>query len=240
MLRAIIIDDEPAGIRSLQLMIEKHISNVKIVASAAAARDGITLIENYKPEIVFLDINMPGLNGFEMLDELVFRDFQLVFTTAHHEFAIQAIKHHAFDYLLKPVDLAELQSCISRIEAEASKTENQQPAIFSNLIGISVKDGIIFIRQSEIIRLEASGSYTVFYLDHKVKHLASKPMKEYEPQLNPQQFFRCHNSHIVNLNKVVKFSSSNGFFAQMTDGSEADIARKNKDAFLERLRHISS
>lgn len=240
MLRAIIIDDELAGVKALQLLIEKNAGAVKVVASTSIAREGISLIENYKPEIVFLDISMPGLNGFELLEELVYRDFHLVFTTAYHEYAIQAIKHHAFDYLLKPVDGNELGTCVNRILNERDKTAVRHKANFSNLIGISVKDGIIFIRQSDIIRLEASGSYSVFYLDNKIKHIASKPLKEYESQLNPEFFYRCHNSHIVNLNKVVKFSSSNGYFAQMTDASLADIARKNKDAFLEKLKHIGS
>lgn len=238
MLRAIIIDDEAAGVQSLQLLFEKNIVQVKVVATTTSAKQGIRIIEDYKPEIVFLDISMPGLNGFELLDALEYKDFNLVFITAYQEYAIQAIRHHAFDYLLKPIDTDELKNCISRILRERQVNKIQPKTQAQNIIGIAVKDGIIFVRHAEIIRLEASGSYTIFHLENKVKHMASKSLKEYEAQLDPAFFYRCHNSHIVHLSKVVKFSSSEGFFAQMTDGSKADIARKNKEQFLERLKNI--
>jgi two-component system LytT family response regulator len=235
MLRAVIIDDEASGISALQLLIGKHVENVKIVATATKAPQGIALIEDYKPEIVFLDISMPDMNGFSLLQQLAFRDFSLVFTTAHREFAIQAIKHNAVDYLLKPVDVEELQTCVAHIIDK--KITIGANARYSSAIGLPVKDGIVFIRPAEIIRLEASGSYTVFYLDNKIKHVVSRSLKEYEAQLNPACFYRCHNSHLVNLQKVVKFVSSSGFIAQMSDGSTAEIARKNKEEFLEKLKN---
>ncbi len=235
MLRAVIIDDEVAGLNALQLLIGKYVEQVKVVATTTKAPQGVSLIEDYKPEIVFLDISMPDMNGFTLLKQLEYKDFNLVFTTAHREYAIQAIKHNAADYLLKPVDVQELQSCIGNIMGKASP---QRKTPFPNTIGLSVKDGIVFIRLRDIIRLEASGSYTVFYLDNNVKHVASRPLKEYEAQLNPAFFYRCHNSHLVNLRKVVKFISSSGFLAQMTDSSTAEIARKNRDEFLARLKGI--
>jgi two-component system, LytTR family, response regulator len=235
MLRAVIIDDEVAGLNALQLLIGKYVEQVKVVATTTKAPQGVSLIEDYKPEIVFLDISMPDMNGFTLLKQLEYKNFNLVFTTAHREYAIQAIKHNAVDYLLKPVDVAELQSCIGNI---MDKTKPQPAKTSSNTIGLSVKDGIVFIRHSDIIRLEASGSYTVFYLDKNVKHVASRSLKEYEAQLNPDSFYRCHNSHLVNLKKVVKFVSSSGFMAQMTDGSLAEIARKNKEEFLALLKNV--
>jgi two-component system, LytTR family, response regulator len=238
MLRAIIIDDEPSGILTLEIEIQKHCPGIKIIATTTSASQGIDIIEDYKPEIVFLDINMPEMNGFDLVKELNYRDFYLVFTTAHDEYAMQAIKHHAFDYLLKPIDRQELKKCVNEIILENTKTPIHTKNILSNLIGIYVKDGIIFIKQSEIIRLEASGSYTFFYLGDKTKHVASKSLKEYEAQLNPDIFYRCHNSHIVNLKKVVKFIHNEGLFVQMTDGSLADVSRKNKDLFLEQLKNI--
>ncbi|MGL4598432.1 MAG: LytR/AlgR family response regulator transcription factor [Bacteroidia bacterium] len=236
MLNAIIIDDESAGISSLKQLIDKYITEVKVCGTALKATDGIELINTQKPDIVFLDIDMPHMNGLSLLKELEFRDFALVFTTAHDEYALQAIKLHAFDYLLKPVDTYELKSCVNRILEERSKNTKQPKTNPAHLVGISVKDGIIFIKQRDIIRLEASGSYTTFYLEQGVKHVASKSLKEYETQLDQEGFYRCHNSHIINLSKVVKFVSSDGFFAQMSDGSLADISRKNKDEFLELLK----
>jgi len=238
MLRAVIIDDELSGLNALQLLIDKHVEHIKVVASTTKAMQGISIIEDYRPEIVFLDISMPDINGFALLKQLEYRDFNLIFTTAHEEYAIQAIKHNAFDYLLKPIDAHELQNCVSKIMKESDRTKVLNKTAFPNTIGLSVKDGIIFIKHSEIVRLEASGSYTVFYLDNKTKHIASKSLKEYEAQLNPSVFYRCHNSHLVNLKKVMKFVSNDGLFAQMTDGSAAEIARKNKDQFLEKLKNI--
>lgn len=238
MLRSVIIDDERSGINALQLLINKHIDDVKVVGATTKAQEGIALIEDYRPEIVFLDISMPELDGFGLLEQLQYRTFNLVFTTAHQEYALQAIKHHAFDYLLKPVDVNELKSCIEKITAERRRNEMRSKNPYSGTIGLSVKDGIIFIRHADIIRLEASGSYTVFYLENNVKQIASKSLKEYEAQLDPSVFYRCHNSHLVNLKKVTKFVSQDGFFAQMHDGSAAEIARKNKDHFLDRLKNV--
>lgn len=239
MLRAILIDDERSGLNALQLLIDKHINNVKIVGATTSAREGILAIEDYRPEIVFLDISMPHLNGFALLEQLRYRDFNLVFTTAHQQYALQAIKHHAFDYLLKPIDVNELRSCVGKIVSERSKNTTHTKTPNSRTIGLSVKDGIIFIRHAEIVRLEASGSYTIFYLDNKVKQIASKSLKEYEAQLDPDVFYRCHNSHVVNLRKVSKFVSHDGLFAEMYDGSAAEIARKNKEQFLEKLKNVS-
>jgi two-component system LytT family response regulator len=220
------------------LLINKHAGHVKIVATTTRAEEGISIIENYKPEIVFLDISMPEINGFTLLKKLIYSDFKLVFTTAHEEFAVKAFKYNAFDYLLKPIDAEELMDCIGRISI-GDKIKSKAKINYSGTIPISVKDGILFIKSSEIIRLEASRSYTTFYLNNNVKHIASKSLKEYESQLDPALFYRCHNSHLINLDKVVKLISNNGFLAQMTDGSTAEIARKNKDEFLERLKNSS-
>ena len=121
MLRAIIIDDEQKGINSIKLLIEKFINDVKIVAETTEAKKGIALIEDYKPEIVFLDINMPHMNGFELLQQLKFRDFGLIFTTAHDEYGIQAIKNNAMDYLLKPVNHEDLIDAIERVKQKNKK-----------------------------------------------------------------------------------------------------------------------
>jgi two-component system LytT family response regulator len=236
--RAIIIDDEAIGINALKVLIEQHTSGVKIVATTTDPDKGITLIEDYKPEIVFIDVSMPKMNGFELLEKLNYKNFKLVFTTAHPEYALKAIKNKAFDYLLKPIDVAELKDCIQNITQEEIKNLKEPAPASNHIIELSVRDGIIFIKPQDIIRLEASGSYTTFYLCNNIKHLASKSLKEYEHLLNAKQFFRCHNSHIVNLHKVVKLVSTDGLFVKMEDGSMPEISRKNKEAFLEKLKNI--
>lgn len=235
--RVIIIDDELIGVNALKVLIEKHTVEVRVVVTTTDPEKGILLIEDYKPDIVFLDVSMPKMNAFELLDKLKFRDFKLVFTTAHQEYAIQAIKNKAVDYLLKPIDIEELKNCIHKIINDSTDTKTHKiPS--SNIIELSVKDGIIFIKPRDVIRLEASGSYTIFYLVNNIKHVASKNLKECEPLLDPTLFYRCHQSHIINLQQVVKMVSTDGLFAQMSDGSRPEIGRKNKETFLEKLKSI--
>src|ERR1700743_2611341 len=160
MYRVIIIDDELIGINTLKAFIEKYITGIRIVATSTEPEEGIKLIEDYRPDIVFLDISMPKMNGFELLEKLNYKNFKLVFTTAHEEYALKAIKNKAFDYLLKPIDKDELKQCIANIETEDQKKTHTKVELFK-IIELSVKDGIIFIRPDDIIRLEASGSYTI-------------------------------------------------------------------------------
>jgi two-component system LytT family response regulator len=239
MLRAIIIDDEEAGIQTLKIQASRYPELFRIIASSLSPEEGIRLIEDYKPDLVFLDISMPTMTGFELLSRLVFRDFKLVFTTAHREYAIEAIKNRAFDYLLKPIDDEELVNCLNELLKQTNRKTFVSVAVpDTQLMEVQVKDGIMYLKQKEIIRLEASGSYTIFYLDSGTRHVASKGLADFAPRLDPNLFYRCHKSHIINLHKVQKFVNNKGFFAQMNDGSLADISRSHKDLFLERLKSI--
>jgi len=237
MLRAIIIDDEINGVNTLKMLIEKHTPALKIISTATEPEKGIELIEDYKPDVVFLDINMPRINGFELLESLEFRNFKLVFTTAYQEYAIKAIKQKAMDYLLKPIHIEELKTCVDNLlRAFGNKaTEKSQ---HGKIIELSVKNGIIFIKPEEIIRLEADRSYTVFHLLNNVKHVASKSLKEYEALLNPDQFYRCHPSHLINLRLVSRILSEDGLFVQMNDGSKPELLKRHKQEFLEKLKSI--
>lgn len=237
MLRAIIIDDEVIGINTLKLLIEENTPGIKIVATATEPEKGIELVSDYKPDIVFLDISMPTMNGFELLEKLGHRDFKLVFTTAHNDYAIKAIKKKACDYLLKPIDIEELQACVSGIISDL-KLKPQAVKTREHIIELAVKNGVLFIKPKEIIRLEAAGSYTVFHLVNNVKEVVSKNLKDCEALLQPSYFYRCHPSHIVNMHKAVKLISNNGLFIQMSDGSMPDISKRNKDAFLDLLKNI--
>lgn len=235
MYRAIIIDDELNAVKGLKLMIEKYSSAIKVVAVSTDPEEGIRLIENYRPEIVFLDVSMPGMDGFELLGKLRHKDFKLVFTTAHENYALRAIKNKAQDYIMKPIDIDDLKACLSNLVNPSGKqpfSEQSKPLVLE----VAVRDGIIFIKPEDIIRLEASGSYTVFHLAGNLKHMASKTLKEYEMFLDPDLFYRCHNSHLINLAKVVKFVNKDGYFAQMSDQSFVEISRRKKDDFINRLK----
>jgi two-component system LytT family response regulator len=238
MLRAIIIDDEPNGINTLKVLIETHTKGIKIISVTTEPEKGIEMIEDYKPDVVFLDINMPRIDGFKLLESLAFKKFKLVFTTAYQEFALKAIKNRAFDYLVKPIDIEELKLCVNNVlESFGNKPANSKPN-YENIIELSVKNGIIFIKPREIIRLEADRSYTVFHLVNNVRHIASKSLKEYEALLDPTTFFRSHPSHLINLHMVVRTISNEGLFVQMNDGSMPELLKRHKQGFLEKLKNI--
>ena len=239
MLRAIIIDDEIAGIETLKVLSLRNQEQIKIIASTLQPEEGIQLIEDYKPDVVFLDVSMPSMSGFELLAQLQFRAFKLIFTTAHRDYAVEAIKNKAFDYLLKPIDTLDFKNCIGNLYHEMQQKTIETPQVKAHLlIEIHTKDGILFVKQKDIIRLEASRSYTLFYLNNGQKQLASKSLSEFEHKLDNTFFYRCHHSHIVNLAMVEKFVNHEGLFAQMSEGSMIPISKKNKDVFLERLKSL--
>ncbi|WP_317900178.1 LytR/AlgR family response regulator transcription factor [Aurantibacillus circumpalustris] len=240
MLSAILVDDEEKSLKNLTILLNEYCNNVEIINTASNALQAVKLILSNKPDLVFLDVQMPGYNGFDVLEQIGEVSSTVIFTTAHKEYAINALRKGAFDYLLKPIDGDDLKNCILRATEKISKEKNLDlsPNANKGIIELSVKDGIIFIRQEKIVRLEASGSYTVFFMDNDIKHLVSKSMKEYEALLDPTVFFRCHNSHIINLKMVAKFNNNNGYFAELTNGSVVEIARRSKDLFLQRLKNI--
>jgi two-component system LytT family response regulator len=239
MITAILVDDEEKSIRNLELLLADSCPDVQITGRAANALEAVQLILNLRPDIVFLDVHMPGYSGFDVLENIQGSGALMIFTTAHKNYAISALRKGAFDYLLKPVDTDELKGCVERARAQLQKPAPTKNAGGGHgIIELSVKDGIIFIRTADLVRLEASGSYTIFYLDNNVKHMASKSLNQYEGLLDSSVFFRCHNSHIINLKKVVKYIHSNGYFAELSNGSTIEIARKNKELFLEKLKKL--
>lgn len=238
MLRAIIIDDEESGIETLKILVSRNSEVMRIVATTQQAEAGVRLIDDYKPDVVFLDISMPTMNGFEVLSKVSHKQFKLVFTTAHKEFAIEAIKNRAFDYLLKPIDSEDFKRLLVELKKEVIEAGTNVKTELPALIEIQLKDGIQYLKQKEIIRLEASRSYTVFYMESGLRHVASRTLREFEEKLDPNSFFRCHKSHLINLYKVQKFVNHNGFYALMSDGSLPDISKNCKDVFLERLKTI--
>jgi len=230
MMKAVIVDDEPKAITSMSMLIENYCKNVQVVGTATSAFEAVSIILKEKPDVVFLDINMPGHNGFDVLEQVQSTQVKIIFTTAHKEYAINAIRKGAFDYILKPVDPDDLQKCIQRLENDI------KPSAISSTIQINVKEGVLFIQAPNIVKLKANGSYTDFYLDDNKKLTTSKVMKEYEMMLDPQQFYRCHNSYIINLTKVEKLLNENGYFVVFKDGSRAEVSRKNKEELLDRIK----
>lgn len=246
-LRAIIVDDEQKGIDTLSLLIEMFVKDVKVVATSTDAFGAIELIENYKPEVVFLDINMPEMNGFELLEKISWKDFNLIFTTAHQEFAIRAIKNNAIDYLLKPIDHEDLSLAIERIKLQLNNSHVTDKFNYNELLGIiqqsqknrlliNSRSGIETIEMNDIVCLESQSNYTKIYLADSRTLLTSKTLKEFENQLCLPElsFMRVHHSFIVNLNRVSKYLKTTDNIV-LNDDLQVPVAKSRKDVFFKWL-----
>ncbi len=241
MLKACIVDDEKKGRDTLQTLIEQNCKEVEVIGQADSVNSAYQFITKEKPDLVFLDIEMPQGSGFELLKRFDKIGFKTIFVTAHQHYAIKAIKFSALDYLLKPVDVDELVTAVhAATENNSNNTHTHYSGFFENLannnkggkIAVPVKEGVVFICPSDIIRFEADGAYThIFTCDEK--YTATKNIKEYEYLLQEFGFFRAHNSHLINLSHVKRFSRINGYYAIMSDGKSVEVSRRKKDQFLQ-------
>lgn len=242
MLKAIIIDDEKAAIKTLTVLLEKHVPEVQLVGASANCTEGIVQIEEQKPDIIFLDISMPEMNGFTLLQQLKFRDFHLIFTTAHEHYAIQAIKHHATDYLLKPIDIDELKQAIQTVlhaRIPRDETSEVRRLELGSRIGLPIREGLVYHTVSDIIWIESQGNYCTFHTVDEKKYMVSKNIGEYEDLLPEREFFRPHKSYLINMRKVKKYIRTDGYFVEMSDGAIVEISRRKKDEFLQLMNGTS-
>lgn len=246
MMQAVIIDDEPKSRNLLSELIENRFPDIGISGLAANGKEGIQLIKQVHPDVVFLDINMPGMNGFDMLRELQPVNFDTIFITAYDQFAVKAFQYNAFDYLLKPVDLDEFTHCIERLREKKTKADFQlrlesllskleHPNKLPDRITIHSMDGITIIPISDIIYIEAAGAYSIFYWKGQNKVISSVNLKQYEELLEVHNFFRVHNSFLINMAQVKKFLKEDGGCVVMSDDSKVMVSKRRKDEFLKRL-----
>lgn len=246
-MKAIIIDDEQKGRENLQKLLAEHCTDVEVIALAANVKDAYELIMIHKPHLIFLDIEMRGGSGFSLLDKFDEIDFKVVVTTAFDDYAIKAIKHHAFDYLLKPIDIDELIFAVDSIKKitigslpdGAGNSMAYQKLNFTSRLSLPIKDGIFYLTVSEIIRVEADGSYCTFYTMDGKKYFVSRNLKDYEDILPAKDFFRVHKSHLVNMKKVKKYIKAEGNFIEMEDGALVEISRRKKDEFLQMMNQAN-
>lgn len=252
-LTAIIVDDEAFARENLNMMITDFCPGVEVLGMAAGAEEGIALIKECNPQVVFLDVMMPGRDGFSMLRGIEDRDFAVVFTTAHDEFALKAIKEEAVDYLEKPINIDELQAAVEKVVKRINQpvlAGEQEPAQNELIERIAInsgmdktiiptRDGMAIVDNRDIIHLEASESYTTIYLTDNRKFLSSKTIKIYEDKLNPKMFFRTHKSHIINVaHHLREFQRTSGNYAVLSNGLEVPIARRKLQSFLDRVANL--
>lgn len=246
MYKAIIVEDELHSREFLKNIVTTYCPDLAIVALAGSVEEGVAAIKLHQPDIIFLDIEMQTGTGFHLLQQFPQPGFEVIFTTAYDHYAIRAIKFSAVDYLLKPIDIEELQQSVAKvIEKKKDKTGQlalqmllknlQSPQTLEQSITLSTSDGLEFIPLQQIIRIEASGPYSHFYLKEKKKIIVSRNLKEYETLLTDHGFFRVHNSHIININEVKRMIKTDGGYAVMSDESNITISPKKKDEFFQAI-----
>jgi two-component system LytT family response regulator len=245
-MKAIIIDDEPKGRNILLQLITQNFRHIKVVATAAGADEGIARIEAWKPDVVFLDVEMPGKNAFDMLNELQPIDFKIIFVSAHNHYALNAIKLSAIDFLLKPVDLDDLKKAVERLSVQPANSVQQVPNLLSQLqhpksnfdrIAIASVNAIEFVNISDIIYCKADNVYTEVYLNNATI-IATKNLGEFEDLLTRHFFFRIHHSYLINMNHIKKYLKGEGGVVVMANDKEIEVSRRRKGAFLELLSSI--
>lgn len=247
-LSTIIVDDEPNGVSTLRNFLARYCPNVAVLGDAASVSEAARKIKLYSPQLVFLDINMPGADGFELLEKMEAPSFHVVFVTAYDDFALKAFKYHAVNYLLKPVNIDELIESVARVEKLVASAmpgrQVTQPlqttgkSALPEKLALPVLDGLVYVDIASIIRCEAEGNYTVFYFTNRPKMIVSKTLGGYEKQLEPHGFFRVHHHHLINLAHLEYYQRGRGGLVKLSDKKEITVSQRRKDEFLRLIERV--
>lgn len=243
MVKAVVIDDEHDSRKALINILRACCSFVVVVAEAGGVEQGIRAIREHRPDVVFLDIQMDDGSGFDLLERIEERNFQVIFVTGYDQFAIKAIRFSALDYLLKPIDPQALADAVNRVKKKDENLDTisrQIETLLSNKngfkkISVPTLEGLKFIRLEEIIRCESDSNYTRFFLKSGEKILVTRTLKEFEEALSGMSFLRVHQSHMINLQYVDRYIRGEGGVIVMSDGSEVEVSRRKKEAFLKAI-----
>jgi two-component system, LytTR family, response regulator len=249
MIHAIIVDDEEKSRSTLQSLLVKNCPSVKVTTLCESAEAAMKEIERQKPDLVFLDIEMPHQNGFTLLEKIKGTDFDVIFTTAYDHYALKAIKFSALDYLLKPIDVDDLVAAVNKIENKTDREDDKVKdleLLLSNLkikskqakISVPTFDGLQMLDVEDIVKCAANESYTEIYLTNGTKLMVSRILKEYEDMLSDLNFFRVHNSYLINLRHVKKYIKGEGGYVLMADGETVEVSRRKKTDLLNRLSMV--
>ena len=241
--RVVLIEDEPKAREQLRILVTGY-SEFEVVGEAGSLAEADQVCQSLKPELVFCDVMLPGGTIFDWLLKLKKIDFDLIFITSFQDFAIQAFRLAAVDYLLKPLDPADFQAAIGRFLEKKESQVAQIQSLLQNLkapkekvkIALPTLHGYLFVEIKEVIRCESDNTYTTFFLKDKRKILVSRTLKETEGMLENFGFFRVHNSHLINLEEVVEYLKGEGGQVKLSDGSTVDVSRRRKEEFLEKVK----
>jgi len=244
LIQAVLVDDEDNSLEELSILLEKYCPEVEVIGTAQSVEDAVSTINDLQPELVFLDIALPDGQGFEVIDQVEHRQFEVIFTTAYDQYALTAFEFSALDYLLKPIDAEKLKQSVARyqeikgdreISSRVSVLKDSLKNINERII-LSSMDGFEVFKISDIIRCEANGSYTTFYIKDGIKVVTSKTLNNFEKLLSDQPFARVHSKHLVNLEYIKKYISGRGGYLVFEDGSQVDVSERKKKEFIRLMK----
>lgn len=248
MIKAIIIDDEKNALEVLEMQLNQFCKEVLVVAACNGGKEGVKAIKEMQPDLVFLDIEMPHINGFDVLDQTKNLNYKVIFTTAYDQFAIKAFKFSAIDYLLKPIDIVDLQNAVEKAQKESLNhnledkikllVEQYYPQKNRQKVALPVGNMLEFFDVDEIIRVESDSNYSHIFLANQKKITLSKTLKDVEDNIKGEPFFRVHQSHLINTNHVEKAVKGENAYVMMKDGTTITVSRNRKEEFFELFRRI--
>lgn len=244
LIHAVLVDDEDNSLEALEILLSKYCPNVRVDGKAQSVEEAVAVISEVKPELVFLDIALPDGQGFEVLDTVDQSSFEVIFTTAYDQYALKAFEFSALDYLLKPINAEKLKQSVERFQelkgmGEFSERVSVLKESLNNLndrIILSSMDGFEVFKISDIIRCEANGSYTTFFIKDGKKVVTSKTLNNFEKLLEDMPFARVHSKHLVNLNYIKRYISGRGGYIVFEDGSQVDVSERKKKDFIRLMK----
>jgi two-component system LytT family response regulator len=239
---AILVDDEPSSLENLEQKIREFCPELKVVAAVEQPAEAIFLIRHHNPDVIFLDIEMPHMNGFRMLNELGDYSAEIIFTTAYNHYSIEALRMSAFDYLMKPISVSDLRETVTRLSKQIGTATRERLNVLQesltknisqeNRIAVPTWEGLEFIQLRNVVRIESNSNYSRIFFTTGPSLLVTKQLKEFEEMLVAYRFCRVHNMHLINLNYVKRYLRGDGGRVIMENGDEIDVSRRKKDDFL--------
>lgn len=247
MIRAIIIDDEEDAREVLSITLQKFCPDIEVIALCGSPEEGLDKINNLGPSLVFLDVQMPNMSGFDLLEKVTDINFDVIFVTAFNRYAIKAIRFSALDYLLKPIEVDDLVSAVERVKEKQKSNSVHYRSLLNNIrygnekltrLAIPSDNEIVVQKLGDIVYCEADGSYTILHLANNKKIMVTKILKEFEMMLPETDFCRIHHSTIVNIGHVIKYIKGEGGYVMVTGGGHLDVSRRKKEGFIKLLYKI--
>lgn len=249
-MKAIIIDDEELGRTVLKNLVQKYCREISIVGEASNIKEAKKVILETNPALIFLDIEMQGGSGFDLLEQMKGSDFSVIFTTAYNQYAVKAFRYSAVDYILKPINIDELLAAVKKVVNPTNKkvmqssldhfmdSHTNQGVSKNNKLALPTQEGLVFVDINDILRCEADGKYTHCFIMGGKKLYSTRSLKDFEEQLAPRGFCRIHHAHLVNLNHIKNYVKGDGGQVLMANGDSVIVSKRKKEEFLNRLNKI--